>query len=82
MEITKEKLGVSSLDEIKAKRGASNPMRRNCTVEDVCLKLHRDFKIRFKFARVWGRTAKFPGQTIRRLDKVLHDKDIVEIHLS
>jgi NAD(P)-dependent dehydrogenase (short-subunit alcohol dehydrogenase family) len=34
-EITKEKLGVSSLDEIKAKRETSNPMRRNCTVEDV-----------------------------------------------
>jgi len=35
VEITQEKLGVSSLEEIKAKRGSSNPMRRNCTVEDV-----------------------------------------------
>jgi len=33
--ITKEKLGVSSLEEIRAKREASNPMRRSCTVEDV-----------------------------------------------
>ncbi len=35
LEITKEKLGVKSLEEIRAKREASNPMRRSCTVSDV-----------------------------------------------
>ncbi len=35
VEITQQKLAVSGLEEIKAKRGSSNPMRRNCTVEDV-----------------------------------------------
>jgi len=57
-------------------------MKKGCSINDVCEKLHRDFVNRFKFIRVWGETAKFPGQTIRNLNKELHDKDIIEIHLS
>jgi small GTP-binding protein len=72
------------LKEINREPDMEEPliMRKGCTVEDVCTKLHRHFLNKFKFARVWGKTAKFPGQTIRRLDKELHDKDIFEIHLS
>jgi uncharacterized protein len=50
------------------------------TVEDVCNKLHRDFSNKFKFAKVWGKSAKFPGQTFALRHKVM-DEDIVEIHL-
>lgn len=56
-------------------------MKRGCTVEDVCLKLHRDFVSKFKFARSWGTSARFPGQR-RMLHHQLHDKDILEIHLT
>lgn len=55
-------------------------IRRNSSIQDVCDKLHRDFASKFKFARVWGRSAKFPGQRLM-LNHVLIDQDILEIHL-
>ena len=54
-------------------------MKRNCTIRDMCNKLHRDFVNRFRFARVWG-SSKFPGQKLS-LGYQLKDGDIVEIHL-
>ena len=53
---------------------------KNCSVQDVCNKLHRDFVDKFRFARVWGRSAKFDGQKIM-LKHHLKDGDILEIHL-
>jgi len=53
---------------------------RNSKVEDLCNKLHKDFVAKFKFCRVWGRSAKFPGQRFM-LDHKLEDRDVVEIHL-
>jgi len=46
------------------------------------LKLHKDFLNRFKFARVWGKSVKFDGMVLKRLEHVLQDNDIVEIHVS
>ncbi len=53
---------------------------RHATLRDICNKLHRDFVQKFKFARVWGRSSKFPGQRLM-LNHVLQDKDIVELHI-
>ncbi len=55
-------------------------MREKATVKDVCDKLHRNFANRFRFAKIWGKSAKFPGQT-KGLEHVLLDQDIVEVHL-
>tara|TARA_Y100000310_G_scaffold248747_1_gene254668 strand:- start:714 stop:1814 length:1101 start_codon:yes stop_codon:yes gene_type:complete len=52
------------------------------TIGDVCAKLHKDFQNKFKYARLWGPSAKFPGQMFRKLDKPLQDKDVLEIHLK
>ena len=57
-------------------------MFKGCNIKDVCLKLHKDFVEKFKYARVWGKSAKFDGQVFRRLDKVLEDSDILEIHIK
>ncbi|HII30310.1 TPA: GTP-binding protein [Candidatus Woesearchaeota archaeon] len=54
-------------------------MRRNSTIRSMCDRLHRDFAKRFRFARIWGRSAKFPGQK-KGIEHVLADGDIVEIH--
>jgi ribosome-interacting GTPase 1 len=51
-------------------------------VGDVCARLHKDFKNKFKYVRLWGPSAKFPGQMFRKLDKQLQDKDVLEIHLK
>lgn len=72
------------LKQVNKKPDLDEPliMRKGCTLNDVCSKLHRDFVNKFRFARIWGKTAKFPGQSVRGLDKELHDKDIIEIHLG
>jgi hypothetical protein len=57
-------------------------IRRNSTLQDLCEKLHRDFVTKFKFARVWGKSVKFPGQKLLKLSHVLQEGDIVEIHLK
>lgn len=44
----------------------------------VCDILHRDFRRRFRYAQVWGASAKFPGQTVG-IDHVLKDKDILSV---
>ncbi|PIN75415.1 GTP-binding protein [Candidatus Woesearchaeota archaeon CG10_big_fil_rev_8_21_14_0_10_36_11] len=53
---------------------------RNATIKDVCDKTHKDFAKKFKFARVWGPSAKFSGQK-QMLKHILRDGDVLEIHL-
>jgi ribosome-interacting GTPase 1 len=50
-----------------------------CTVHEFAALVHRDFEEGLKSARIWG-TGVFDGQTVKR-DHVLHDRDIVELHL-
>ncbi len=49
------------------------------TVLDLAELVHREFAEKLKSARIWG-TGVFDGQTVTR-DHVLHDKDIVELHV-
>jgi len=48
------------------------------SVRTVCEHLHRDFVKLFRYAKVWGKSAKFPGQSVG-LDHVLLDEDILTI---
>lgn len=48
------------------------------TVGMVCEILHRDFRKNFRFALVWGESAKFPAQMVG-IDHVLIDQDILTI---
>ena len=72
------------LKEINKKPDLDEPMilRKGATIQDVCMKLHRDFVNKFRYARVWGKSAKFPGQQVYKLSKQIRDGDILEIHLS
>jgi ribosome-interacting GTPase 1 len=62
---------------------ADTSMPFTCPAGSTVLQLaeivHRDFADKLKSARVWG-TGVFDGQTVTR-DHVLHDKDIVELHV-
>lgn len=49
------------------------------TVLELASIVHRDFVEGLKFARIWG-TGVYDGQTVKR-DHILHDKDVVELHL-
>ena len=66
----------------KADMGVPLIMRKGNTLKDVCLKLHKDFLSKFRFVRIWGKSAKFDGMILRKLEHVLQDEDIVEIHLN
>jgi uncharacterized protein len=49
------------------------------TLVEMASLVHNDFTEGLKSARIWG-TGVFDGQTVKR-DHVLHDKDVVELHL-
>lgn len=51
------------------------------TIRDLAEFVHKDFIKKFKFARIWGESAKFAGQT-QGLNHELKDNDIVELHLK
>jgi small GTP-binding protein len=55
-------------------------MKQGCIISDVCKKLHRTFISRFKFARIWGKSAKFNGQRVM-LSYKLQNNDVVELHI-
>ena len=57
-------------------------MKKGGTLRDVCTKLHKDFVNKFRFARVWGKSARFPGMVLRKLEHVVQDNDVVEVHVS
>ena len=52
---------------------------RGSTVLDVAEAIHKDLAKKFKYAKVWGSSVKYPGQRVGG-DHVVEDKDIVEIH--
>jgi len=47
-------------------------------VEDAILRIREEFLKYFKYARIWGPSAKYPGERVG-LDHVLQDGDIIEI---
>jgi len=71
------------LKEVNKKPDMEEPliMFKGSTIKDVCLKLHKDFIDNFKYARMWGSSAKFDGQVFRKTNKELSDQDILELHI-
>jgi small GTP-binding protein len=68
---TKPRMDVADLKEPMM-------MRTGATIRDACGKLHRDLARDFKYALVWGKSAKFPGQKVG-LQHVLQDGDVFSI---
>ena len=54
-------------------------LNKGNTVEELAGKVHHDFQQKLKTARVWGSNV-YDGQLVGK-DHILHDKDIVELHL-
>jgi uncharacterized protein len=53
-------------------------VKQDTDVGQVCDILHREFRKKFRYANVWGESAKFPGQTVG-IDHKLKDQDILTI---
>ena len=79
------RLGFMSifLKEVNKRADMEEPliMFKGCTIRDVCSKLHKDFVDKFRFARVWGKSAKFGGQQFG-INHKLEDNDVLEIHMK
>jgi len=56
-------------------------LKNNSTVEDFCDTIHKELKIKFKFALVTGKSAKFQKQRVS-LSHVLKDLDTLELLLN
>jgi hypothetical protein len=54
-------------------------LRKNGTIEDVALSVHKDFAARLRYARVWG-SGKFEGQMVKH-DHRVNEGDVIELHL-
>jgi small GTP-binding protein len=65
----------------KAKMDIPICLRKGATITDMAFFIHKDFIRKFRFARIWGHSARFSGQQ-SGLDHKLEDEDIVEIHLK
>jgi ribosome-interacting GTPase 1 len=53
-------------------------VRKGTTVRDICLRIHKDFLEKFKYALVNGKSVKYPNQRVG-LDHVVMDQDIITI---
>jgi small GTP-binding protein len=53
-------------------------IRAGSSIGAVCEAIHRDFRKNFRYALIWGKSARFPGQIVG-LDHVVRDQDVVSI---
>jgi len=53
-------------------------LKEGATVADAIRKIREEYLHFFKYARIWGPSAKYPGERVG-LDHVLKDKDIIEV---
>lgn len=56
-------------------------LKDGSAIMDFVAKIHKDFAKNFAYARIWGASAKFPGQEVG-LAHTLMDEDAIEVHLK
>ena len=89
LEILKDKIWQKlNLIKIYTKEPGKKPslkdpvtLKKGSSIKDMAQYIHKDFIKKFDYAKVWGSSAKHPGQKIG-LEHQLKDNDIVEIHLK
>jgi len=54
-------------------------LRRESTLEDAAAEVHKDFRDKLKYARLWG-SGKHDGIMVKR-DHIMQDGDIIELHI-
>ena len=55
-------------------------LNQGATVSEAAAKIHTHFQRNFKFAKIWGPSAKYPGEKVG-LDSTLRDRDLIEFYL-
>jgi len=54
-------------------------LSRGSTLEDAAAEVHKDFRAKLKYARLWG-SGKHDGIMVKR-DHILQDGDVIELHM-
>ncbi|MCK4835712.1 MAG: TGS domain-containing protein, partial [Candidatus Aminicenantes bacterium] len=54
-------------------------LKKGSTVLDMARAVHKDFSLKLKFARIWGKNT-YQGQKVKR-DHILEDEDIIDLHI-
>lgn len=69
--------------EPNSERPSPKPMilKEGATVEEAIKKIREEFLKYFKFAKIWGPSAKYPGERVG-LDHILMDGDVIEIRTT
>ena len=67
--------------EPTAKKPSDRPLivKEQAKVADVVKKLGKALYKEFKYARIWGKSAKYPGEKVG-LEHTMKDSDIIEVH--
>ena len=68
----------------KQEADMENPiiMHHGDTIETLCNNIHKRFLKEYRYALVWGKSTKHPGQKFKNLDHVMEDGDIISIYLK
>ena len=56
-------------------------VKKNSNVGMVCNSIHRDFRKKFRYAYIWGKSALYPGQMVG-LNHKLKDEDVLTLVLE
>ena len=56
-------------------------LKEGAVIRDIAAKIRKDYVARFEYAKIWGKSAKFPGQSVG-IEYELHDQDLIELHLK
>jgi len=56
-------------------------LKKGSTVRDFCRGIHRDFEEKFRFARIWGSSARYDGQLVG-LGHILNDEDTIKVEIK
>lgn len=54
-------------------------LNRGSALEDAAASVHKDFRAKLKYTRLWG-SGKHDGIMVKR-DHILQDGDIIELHI-
>jgi len=54
-------------------------LNKGSTLEDAAASVHKDFRAKLRYARIWG-SGKHDGLMVKR-DHILQDGDVIELHL-
>ncbi len=72
---------VYTKEQGKKSTGIPFALRKGSAIRDLAVHIHKDFIQKFRHAKVWGKSAAFPGQQVG-LDHVLQDDDVVQIYME